>query len=164
FKKAFGQVLAFTRHPKNRNPQMESVPSTGESYRRRMRRIVLSLIHTPDEYLGWLPFAVSAAVSKIRKWKAEWIISTGPPFTAHLVALLAKQVCGVKWIADFRDPWSWNQDFNLPRSGVSDRINRRLEYWVMKQADRVVCVTPAMSEHYQTLYPDLSRNKWVTIS
>ena len=35
------------------------------------------------------------------------IISTGPPHSMHLIALgLKKRNSKLKWIADFRDPWS----------------------------------------------------------
>jgi len=131
----------------------------------RLKRTLLSLLYTPDEFQGWFPFALVASLRAVARHRPKCVISTGPPFTSHLVALALKGICGAKWVADFRDPWSWRE--GLPAeisSPVSDRINRSLEKIVMQRADRVVCVTPATTDRYRQLYPRLPANKWLTIT
>ena len=130
-----------------------------------LRRTILSLLHTPDEFLGWLPFAIAASLRATMRYRPTCVISTGPPFTSHLVALVLKKICGITWVADFRDPWSWNEVLLAEITGtISNRINLRLEKMVILGADRIVCVTPAMTEKYRRLYPNLPDNKWVTIT
>ncbi len=139
-------------------------PGSCESAPSWLKKTILSLLYTPDEFLGWLPFAVVSSLKACRNYKAQCLISTGPPFTSHLVALLLKNIYGIAWVADFRDPWAWNETSSVLTSGISDRINHWLERAVMRRADRIVCVTAAMTEMYRKLYPDLPENKWITIT
>lgn len=60
----------------------------------------------PDSRRGWIEPAVRLGRKLIAKHKFDFILSTSPPISAHVVASrLAKQT-GVKWVADFRDLWS----------------------------------------------------------
>ena len=36
----------------------------------------------------------------------DTIITSGPPHSLHLIGLQLKKDLGVKWFADFRDPWT----------------------------------------------------------
>jgi glycosyltransferase involved in cell wall biosynthesis len=130
-----------------------------------IRRSIVSLLYTPDEHQGWFPFALVASLRAVARHRPRCVISTGPPFTSHLVALTLKAICGLQWVADFRDPWSWREHLHGKESSVlSNRINRSLERMVMKRADRVVCVSPAMTNRYRQLYPKLPAGKWRTIT
>ena len=33
-------------------------------------------------------------------------MSTGPPHSMHVIGLKLKQSLNIKWLADFRDPWT----------------------------------------------------------
>ena len=33
-------------------------------------------------------------------------LTTGPPHSMHLIGLELKKKLGIKWISDFRDPWT----------------------------------------------------------
>jgi glycosyltransferase involved in cell wall biosynthesis len=129
-----------------------------------VKRHLLSLLYTPDECQGWIPPGVIASLKAIRRHRIECMISTGPPFSAHLVGLTVKILARVPWIADFRDPWSFNEQ-RPPylKSSLSDSIERRLEARVMERANSVVTVTPAMTEQYRRLYPRVS-DKCMTIT
>ena len=145
---------------------VENMSATdAQSWTARAKRFVLSLLYTPDEDLGWLPFAIVKAVRVVKAHGVSGVISTGPPFTAHLVGLVVKKLCHIAWIADFRDPWRNNEQkpWHL-HSVLADRINQWLEAKVLWNADRVVCVTPAMNEFYQKIYPRMPSEKWVTIT
>jgi len=129
------------------------------------KRLCLSMVHIPDEQQGWFPFAIPTCLRVVRQKSIDCVISTGPPFTSHLVALVVKKLTGVSWIAEFRDPWSGNeQQPSIVRSFLSDALNQRLEAAVIRNADRVVCVTPAMTDHYRKAYSRLPADKWVTIT
>ena len=67
------------------------------------------------------------------------IISTGPPHSVHLIAEILHQKNDIKWLADFRDPWSdlyYNKDFK--QLAFAKNKNRKLEESVLKNAD---CIT-----------------------
>jgi hypothetical protein len=125
------------------------VPGT-DSFLSASRRICLSLLYTPDEHQGWLPFAIASCLRVVRRDSIDRIISTGPPFSSHLVGLAVKKLAKVNWIAEFRDPWVGNEQRpSVIQNAFTDAVNQKLEAAVIRNADRVVCVTPAMTEHYR---------------
>lgn len=137
----------------------------GEGIAGRVRGVLLSLFFLPDQYLGWLPFAMVTGVRAVRAHRISCVISTGPPFTAHLIGLSVKALCNVAWVADFRDPWAGNaQKPSKVKSSLVEVLDRWLEALVAHHADSIVCVTPAMTEKYRALYPDLPSEKFVTIT
>jgi glycosyltransferase involved in cell wall biosynthesis len=136
-----------------------------DSFLSGSKRFFLSLLHIPDEQQGWLSFAIASCLRALKSHSIKCVISTGPPFTSHLVGLFLKKVAGVRWVVEFRDPWSGNeQQPSIVRSTFSDFLNRKLEAAVIRNADRVVCVTPAMTNHYRRFYPNFAPEKWVTIT
>ena len=79
--------------------------------------------------------------------KIEKIITTGPPHSTHLIGLNLKKQHNLKWIADFRDPWT-NIDWfpKLPLNSSSLKKHHSMEFEVLSQADEVVTVTPTLSK------------------
>lgn len=72
----------------------------------------------------------------------------------HLIGLgLKKQFPAIKWVADFRDPWT-NIDFyeELMLSASSDAKHRKLELEVLSKADSVISVGKTMSEDFKKIY------------
>jgi glycosyltransferase involved in cell wall biosynthesis len=133
-----------------------------DSFLSATRRLCLSLIYTPDEHQGWLPFAIPTCLKVVRRDSINCVISTGPPFSTHLVGLAVKKLSRIKWIAEFRDPWIGNEQRpSVLRSGLSDILNQKLEAAVIRNADRV---TPAMTDHYRKSYSSFPDEKWVTIT
>lgn len=133
----------------------------------RFKRTILSLLYMPDEFQGWIPFGIVKAIRIIKAHNIPFMITSGPPFTTHLVGLIVKKWNGanVTWIADFRDPWVANEqrptELTTPISHV---LNRLLEKQVINHADHVVCVTPAMTDWYKKRYPLVRDNAWQTIT
>lgn len=130
----------------------------------RIRQVLVSMLNIPDEQLGWLPFAVWRGRRLIQRQHIPCVITTGPPFSAHLVGLCLCLVCPVRWVAEFRDPWVGNLQKDLSmRSAFADRCDQWLEASVIRRADRVFCVTESMSKMFQQRYPNEPKNKWVTM-
>jgi glycosyltransferase involved in cell wall biosynthesis len=129
----------------------------------RLRENLVSVLNAPDECVGWFPFALRAASRAVRRHRPRCVISTGPPHTAHLVAMALKGLHGIDWIADFRDPWAWH-DHTRTHSLWSDRVNATLERLAIRRASRVVCVSPGVSSEYAKRYPAEPPEKWVTIT
>ena len=142
-----------------------SQASLHESPVARAKRIVLSLIYAPDQFQGWLPFAVMQSLVALRRYGIEHMITIGPPFTAHVVGLVVKKLSGVYWVADFRDPWSFsNPRVPWVQSGVSMALDRWLETAVINNCDRVISVTPAISKGFVELYGTIGEEKYLTIT
>jgi glycosyltransferase involved in cell wall biosynthesis len=129
-----------------------------------LKEHLTSLLYVPDEFLGWFPFALRAAIGAVRRHRPVCVISTGPPHTTHLVAMALKRVCNIAWIADLRDPWAWHDHPPGTHTLWSDRLNTRLEAAVIRSANCVVSVAPGVTREYARRYPAEPAEKWVTIT
>jgi len=80
----------------------------------------------------------------IRSNHIQKIITTGPPHSIHLIGLkLKRRNPAIKWIADFRDPWSqWDLLDTLGLSSWARKRHAYLERTVLQQADRVITIAP----------------------
>ena len=103
----------------------------------------------PDPKLFWVKPSVNYLQKYLDSNKIDTIISTGPPHSMHLIANKLRQKNNIKWIADFRDPWSdlyYNKDFNQ-LSFVKNK-NKKLEEAVLKNADCVLTVSNSLKEEF----------------
>jgi glycosyltransferase involved in cell wall biosynthesis len=133
--------------PNGTNPGDPATNSPGRL--ERIRR----LLFFPDDQVGWLPFAVLAALRAHRQTPFDAIYSTSSPITAHLVAAILKRRTGLPWIAEFRDPWVGNA-LAAPLPWLHRRLQVKLERWIVGSADRVIGVSEGITALYRARYPD----------
>ncbi|MFP4018003.1 MAG: glycosyltransferase family 4 protein [Bacteroidales bacterium] len=96
----------------------------------------------PDAKILWKKPAVQLGKKIIKKEKPDIILSTAPPPTAHLIAERLSRWSHIKWIADFRDPWTNIYYYEkLKINPISKKINQRLEKRVLKAADKIINVS-----------------------
>ena len=95
----------------------------------------------PDARKFWIKPSVKYLSKYLKENPVDVIVSTGPPHSTHLIALGLKKKTGIKWIADFRDPWT-NIDFykELKLSKWADKKHHRLEQKVLDNADGIVAI------------------------
>jgi hypothetical protein len=132
--------------------------------RRSLKQWCLPLCWLPDREIGWLGPALLRGFRLIRRHGITHLLTTGPPFTCHLAGLLLKRMTRVRWVADFRDPWSLAHKFPIFRNGVTDALESRWIRAVMRTADLVLCVTPAMTDEARKDHPDLPPERFVTLT
>jgi glycosyltransferase involved in cell wall biosynthesis len=113
----------------------------------RISRYVRGNFFIPDARIGWNRYALKKARKVIAEQKIDLVITTGPPHSTHLVGLQLKKHAGVKWIADFRDPWT-EVYYNklMYRTQRSDRKDKALELSVLNNADLILTVGPSMKK------------------
>ncbi len=106
----------------------------------------------PDARKFWIKPSVKFLKQYIVENNIETIVSTGPPHSMHLIALKLKEKLNIKWIADFRDPWT-NIDFydDLMLTKRSDRKHRKLEKSVLQNADCVLTVGKTLGDELKQL-------------
>ncbi|NIJ46024.1 glycosyltransferase involved in cell wall biosynthesis [Wenyingzhuangia heitensis] len=103
----------------------------------------------PDARMFWIKPSVAYLENYLSENKIDTIISTGPPHTTHVIALKLKQQNNIRWIADFRDPWTEIDYFHqLPLTKKSIKKHEKLEQQVLKIADEVLVVGQTMKESY----------------
>ena len=101
-------------------------------------------------------FWVRPAYQELRKQmailKPDVIITTGPPHSVHLIGLKLHRKFGVKWIADFRDPWSTIDylDWFKP-SALAKKRQRTLERRVLTEATTVLTVSENWADELRQL-------------
>ncbi|CAL2077015.1 glycosyltransferase, family GT4 [Tenacibaculum sp. 190524A02b] len=104
----------------------------------------------PDARKFWIRPAVKTLEKYIVNNHVDLIITTGPPHTTHLIGLQLKKKLGLKWIADFRDPWTEIDYFHqLPLTKSSLKKHYKLEKEVLKSADCTIVVGKTMKESYK---------------
>lgn len=111
----------------------------------------------PDARVGWNKQALPIIKELISKNKFDYIITTGPPHSTHLIGLAIQKEFGIKWLADFRDPWRevyYNTLFK--KTKWADKKDQKLETEVIQKADVILTVGPSMAELLQN---KLSTNK-----
>ena len=109
----------------------------------RVKRFVISVfLALPDTERGWILPAVLKALNVLKKERFDFILTSCPPYSVHLIGLLLNKMTGIPWAADFRDPWSRGSRKSLFVTTVaSNRIERILEGHVLKRADLVMTTT-----------------------
>jgi glycosyltransferase involved in cell wall biosynthesis len=111
-------------------------------------------VFVPDAKMFWIRPSLRFLHEYIQKENIQTIISSGPPHSIHLIALRLKTKLNIKWIADFRDPWT-NIDFykDLPMLSLVDRYQKKLEKKVLNEADRILVVGEQMKHEFQAISP-----------
>ncbi len=107
----------------------------------------------PDARKFWIKPSIRFLTAYLKENPVDAMISTGPPHSMHLIARGVKRNLGVKWIADFRDPWV-HMDNNIEDLKYSNKTLRKheaLEMSCLKEADRVLTVSPTIVEDYEKL-------------
>jgi len=123
-----------------------------------LNQVIGGWLLIPDSKILWLPFAVRHSQLLIKKHQIKITYSTSPPHSAHLGGLLLKLITGTKWIADFRDDWTGGESQASPTI-FHTFINRLLEKFVLKLADRVIGMCEHLTENLKNKGCHISQNK-----
>jgi len=103
----------------------------------------------PDARKFWVQPSIKYLKKYLKENKIDVVITTGPPHSMHLIGLNLKKQIGVKWIADFRDPWTEIDYFHqLPLTKKAINKHHFSEKEVLKNADAVLVVGNTMKENY----------------
>jgi glycosyltransferase involved in cell wall biosynthesis len=108
----------------------------------KLSRFIRGNLFIPDPRKGWNGYAVKKAMELIDKEDIDVVISSGPPHSTHLIGKKLKEKTGVRWIADFRDPWTDIYYYkDLYHCGLARRYDRFLENSVLFNADKIITVS-----------------------
>ena len=103
----------------------------------------------PDARKFWIQPSVNFLSNYLENNHIDAIITTGPPHSMHLIGLELKNKLGIKWISDFRDPWTEIDYFQqLPLTKKATKKHHDLEQEVLRKSDMVVVVGETMKEKF----------------
>jgi glycosyltransferase involved in cell wall biosynthesis len=118
-----------------------------------------------DSEIGWFFPAIREGKKVIAQHEPDIIFSSAPPFTCHLVAGWLARRHGIKWVADFRDPWARSP---WKRADLTDPWKLRLREWlerlVIERADAVILNTEALRDEFAEYYGPRLALKFHTIT
>ena len=121
---------------------------------------LLTRVFVPDSHLvSWAPFALRAARRAITRHDIECVITSGPPDSAHLAALMLGR-SRPAWIADFRDGWTFQPLADQWPTTAQRRIDARLERMVAWRAQRTIGATRPIAEDLAQRLG--SRARWIS--
>ncbi len=109
----------------------------------------------PDARVLWVKPSVKYLTKYIQENGIKVVITTGPPHSLHLIGLgLKKKLPGIKWLADFRDPWTtigYHKELKL--SASAEARHKALEKEVLNTADTVLVTSPTTKREFEGLTP-----------
>lgn len=96
----------------------------------------------PDAKIGWKHYAVKKGLEIIEAENIDLIFTTSPPHTVQLIGKSLANKSGLKWIADFRDPWMELIHYQANnRSKLVELLESKIEKSILKNADRIITVS-----------------------
>ncbi len=106
----------------------------------------------PDARKFWVTPSVKYLEKYISNHKIQTIITTGPPHSVHLIGEKLKKQTGVKWLADFRDPWTtigYQSKLKLTKS--SQQKHKNLEKEVLDTANHIIVTSFRTQEEFREI-------------
>ncbi|WP_138434099.1 glycosyltransferase family protein [Winogradskyella algicola] len=122
-----------------------------QSFVEKMMLYVRGNFFIPDARKNWIQPSVAFLSNYIRKNSVNTLITTGPPHSMHVIGLILKQSLNIKWITDFRDPWTtigYHKALKLTKSSQQKHIE--LETEVLNSADEIVVTSNHTKNEFET--------------
>lgn len=105
----------------------------------RLMLFVRGNFFVPDARKNWVNPSVAFLSDYINKNVIDTIITTGPPHSLHLIGLHLKQSLNIKWVADFRDPWTTiGYHKSLKLMNFAKKKHNQLEQKVLNTVDEII--------------------------
>ncbi len=126
--------------------------SKKQSLLERLMLFVRGNFFIPDARVGWVKPSTLFLSEFITKHNIKSIITTGPPHSLHLIGLNLKQNFNLRWLADFRDPWTtigYHKQLKLTQAAQNK--HKRLEAKVLEAADDIIVTSRVTKLEFEKL-------------
>ena len=123
----------------------------------KLSRLIRGNLFLPDPRRGWNRYALKKALELIKTEQIDLVITSGPPHSTHLIGSKIKSLTGIRWVADFRDPWTDIYYYKeLYHSGLASRIDKYMEKKVLTSADKIITVSEEVGKLLFKKIPNVS--------
>lgn len=137
-------------------------PPGSETLYRKIRRYIRAFMALPDFERNWILPAAWAAIREVRKRNIDCVLTSCPPYSSHLAGLLVHSVTGVRWIADYRDPWTISDGKSeFSTCTVTRAIEKMMEKQVIRHADTILANTEKMVEVFRKRFDSNGTGNYV---
>ncbi|MGO4708671.1 glycosyl transferase family 1 [Chryseobacterium sp. 2TAF14] len=122
-----------------------------QSWKSKLSIWVRGNFFIPDARVFWVKPSTQFLEQYLKINNIETIVTSGPPHSMHLIGLnLKKKFPDLKWIADFRDPWTEISYYkHLKLTKKSDKKHHHLESEVFKNADITLATSYTDAENFR---------------
>ncbi len=122
-----------------------------QSWKAKLSIFVRGNFFIPDARIFWVKPSVEFLEKYLKANHYDVLVTTGPPHSLHLIGLgLKKKMPNLKWIADFRDPWTEISYYkHLKLTKFADKKHRNLEEQVFRNADITLATSYTDSENFR---------------
>jgi glycosyltransferase involved in cell wall biosynthesis len=128
------------------------IKSKKQSLVERMFLWVRGNLFIPDARTFWVKPSIQYLSDIIDKEQIQTVITSGPPHSLHLIGMGLKECKNVKWIADFRDPWTsigYHKELRLTTR--SQKKHKALEQKVLKKADEIIVTSKTTKQEFSAI-------------
>lgn len=105
----------------------------------------------PDARVGWKHHVLKAVEPFLSEHRECTVITTGPPHSVHLIGRELKILLpSIKWLADFRDPWTtigYHKNLKLGKRAQKRHVD--LEQEVLHTADLLIVTSPHTGKEFK---------------
>ena len=137
---------------KSKSMSRGMVNTQNPSFFERILMFIRGHLFIPDARKFWVNPTVKYLKNYLsRHSEIKLVITTGPPHSVHLIGHKLQQSRAVKWIADFRDPWTeiyYHKALNLMK--WAKRRHLSLEQEVLESADRILTTSQPTAASFQS--------------
>lgn len=101
---------------------------------------ISKLLCIPDDKVFWIPFAIYKGSWLCRRYNVDILLSTAPSFCSHLVGLGLKYLTKRPFVADYRDLWTGNPNYERKKD-IKYKLERLMDQNVVRHSDFVITVS-----------------------
>lgn len=122
-----------------------------QSWKSKLSIFVRGNFFIPDARIFWVKPSVEFLEKYLKANHYDVLVTTGPPHSLHLIGLnLKKKLPNLKWIADFRDPWTEISYYkHLKLTKFADKKHRNFEEQVFRNADITLATSYTDAENFR---------------
>jgi hypothetical protein len=146
-------LASFFSKKKINNISAGIIPSyKKQSFIEKIALFVRGNLFIPDARVFWVKPSVTYLREYCQSNQIDTIITTGPPQSLHLIGLALQQQLGIKWVADFRDPWTTiGYHKALKLLPWAQRKHKRLEQQVLQAADAIIVTSATTKTEFESI-------------
>ncbi|MDA8709138.1 hypothetical protein N9M61_01365 [Gammaproteobacteria bacterium] len=149
---------------KNSSEQFVNIDLSKNSYRARIKKIILRLF--PKFFLRiiflfrtliflcrddpkWTRKVLHDYKKDLGDWSPNLIFSTCSPVDSHIIASKISRDLSIPWVGEFRDCWSYNTMlFSTSENELSARILRAIERKILSNCSVIFAAGPSVQSYY----------------
>lgn len=124
---------------------------THQSWKSKLSIWIRGNFFIPDARVFWVKPSIQYLKKYLKEHHIDVLVTTGPPHSLHLIGLgLKNRFPQLKWVADFRDPWteiSYHKHLRLTK--WAEQKHRKLEQQVFNRADITLATSFTDAENFR---------------